>query len=61
MLPVIAGAVVLLVGVLGATLAFTSGDSGTKTRTMPGGQTMTGQMHEMDDGSVMTGETMTMP
>jgi len=43
-LAIILGAVVLFVGVLAGTLAFTSGGSDEPVHTLPGGQTHTGEL-----------------
>ena len=56
---VIVAAIILFgVGIVGA-LAFTGGDDNSNVHEMPNGQMMTGPMHTMQDGSVMTGMDMT--
>lgn len=55
---VVAAIVLFGVGIVGA-LAFTGGNDDSNGHEMPNGQMMTGPMHTMEDGSVMTGMDMT--
>lgn len=64
-LAIILGAVVLFVGVLVGTLAFTSGGSDGPVHTLPGGQIHTGELPPgettMDDAMTMNEDTTTVP
>ena len=62
-LVIVLGAIVLFVGVLVGTLAFTSGGSDEPVHTLPGGQTHTGELPPgettmEDDGMTMTDDDM---
>ncbi len=65
-LVIVLGAVVLFVGVLVGTLAFTAGGSDEPVHTLPGGQIHTGDLPSGetttdDDGMTMTDDTGTTP
>lgn len=67
-LVIVVGAIVLFVGVLVGTLAFTGGSDG-PVHTLPGGQTHTGELppgdttmdDTTDDGMTMTDDMTTTP
>jgi len=58
-LVIVLGAIVLFVGVLVGTLAFTSGGSDGPVHTLPGGQIHTGELPPGD--TTMSDDEMTMP
>ncbi|MDH4101757.1 MAG: hypothetical protein OEW52_03520 [Thermoleophilia bacterium] len=65
-LAIVLGAIVLFVGVLVGTLAFTNGGSDEPVHTLPGGQIHTGELPSGDttgddDGMTMTNDTDTTP